>query len=48
MGVFDIIPTLPEVLSSTLCLTVGHSWEAVYVKGKLVGYVCSVCEKVKP
>lgn len=48
MGIFDFIPTIPEVIGSAICITFGHQYDPVYSKGKLLGYVCSNCGKVKP
>lgn len=48
MGIFDFIPTVPEIVSSTICVAFGHEYEPIYIKGKLAGYICSICEKVKP
>jgi hypothetical protein len=39
MGLFDFIPTLPEVMSLGVCLTIGH----IYENGR-----CVNCKKKKP
>jgi len=43
MGIFDWIPTIPEVLDSTACLIGGHDWIVVKdVNGNKV-IVCENC-----
>lgn len=39
MGFFDWIPTVPEVITSGMCLIGGHDYQAGY---------CQLCGKKKP
>lgn len=39
MGIFDWVPTVPEVLTSAACLISGHEYE---------NGVCTVCGKKNP
>lgn len=43
MSIFDLIPTIPEVVSSGYCITFGHEW----VRTESGKVICAECGKVK-
>lgn len=44
MGLFDWIPTIPEVIDFIDCRIVGHAWKTFIVEGHTVR-VCQNCGK---
>lgn len=43
MSIFDLISTIPETISTAICITVGHDWVRL-ASGTII---CAECGKVK-